>query len=1371
ISSYTGSLKKPDVTLLGTISNIGVSPRFGEVLITSTGSVYVRSDINAGTLSISASASMVQSYQDTFISVGGEVRVHYSSMATRQQNNTNLLLSLIQIPLRYPDSYDNILFPAEKAAMNSLLAGILSVTNRQDAKLSELRAANIFIAARYLNVNGLIEAGHATQSAYLAGSIDTKIQTYKNRGLLSRNYLDYPLVQISDMKFYYDPVNDRILLDDVSVRGGYVELFGQIISTGTGRIKALDGFGTISVVNETLYSLAIKALDVGIGSHGTIKITDTSKQTKIGDITYYQITKYTRAYDTGTGKYTITVKTWWSNTSEDAATTVVTNIADASVTNYQPTVGYRYVYVLGQDSGIKETYTYATSSWAGIDWLAKDPGSLYSYVYQTYGTPVPLENGEYLAYVPESSSIPYMYWYQSITQSERILVSQRQWTTSGGFLGLKKTYWTEAIYRTYVKNVHYHSIKADYPIAIEFAGGLAGNISIVSDKDIVIMGPVTNVLGKTTLDTDGRILQTSSTSITSKDIELLAGTGIGNGQPIYIELKGGSLKAVTDEGDISILEISGTLKITEVSTGDGKVWLTAQTGIVAASSETLVKGDFISLYAGTGGIGSAAALRVDTGTGAGSGMIAKAEGSITLKEIDGDMNILSIVSTSGSVSIEAVSGSLTDGDETERQSDNEGVLVVLRDNVTAGNLMDQWTSAGIAASSDSKYTPNQISTLLAYALHKRLTDTEYRYELVNVSGLDITLKATGGIGNLRAARIDFTDGKALLTEETMLMLAAAERGDIRFYDVDDIEVTSGSTSTAYIIITIHDDLDITSTGKLTVIAGADSYIGSEEDVRIMTMTGQDTRIRSAKGIQSALTAAGQNIVCGSLVIEAGNGAIGTEAKPIGVTAVSAGTERLAARSNGGIWLRGIASGADTGSFNLDFIYTPGAISINADGWIKDSTGDGFEKIVGESLLINADSVGIAGGTLETDLLVGNMEIHATSGGIYVEELEGDINALVIGTSTGDVILKAKGSILDAQTEGETKPSNILGRNINLTATNGSIGTAGNHLEIDSANGGAGKLDADAKLDMFIDELTLSLSLGKLISHGSRIFISAPGAIVNAIGLTSGYNVEGLSLSFAAGLAAGTEAAPILMKVSELAGDAAGDVWIINDGALTVKVIADGKSGIDADGKVQITVRSPFTLESYIYSGGDTIIRTNDSASGDGITIAALAEIDSEGRVVLLSGDDIHILKTSIIEAVGEVVLFGDFNGAGYEAISYSYTGDPDKGTGATIEILELPAAPSISAYGGDDNDSFILTVDEASGVISMHGKGGSDSFLINRLPSLTSTFSGQQDTLTLDGESGADTYTININNGQDVHNIINVRDTGTDLGDSLYVNG
>ena len=103
-------------------------------------------------------------------------------------------------------------------------------------------------------------------------------------------------------------------------------------------------------------------MDAGTGSHGIIKITDTSQKTVIDSKTYYQVTQYNRIYNPSNQTYTIEVRKWVSNVTAApvAATQTLTN---TSSTTFDPTTGWRYVYVTGQTAVNRDTYIYGTSSW------------------------------------------------------------------------------------------------------------------------------------------------------------------------------------------------------------------------------------------------------------------------------------------------------------------------------------------------------------------------------------------------------------------------------------------------------------------------------------------------------------------------------------------------------------------------------------------------------------------------------------------------------------------------------------------------------------------------------------------------------------------------------------------------------------------------------------------------------------------------------------------------------------------------------------------------------------------------------------------------------------------------------------------------
>src|SRR5262249_26241209 len=81
---------------------------------------------------------------------------------------------------------------------------------------------------------------------------------------------------------------------------------------------------------------------------------------------------------------------------------------------------------------------------------------------------------------------------------------------------------------------------------------------------------------------------------------------------------------------------------------------------------------------------------------------------------------------------------------------------------------------------------------------------------------------------------------------------------------------------------------------------------------------------------------------------------------------------------------------------------------------------------------------------------------ALTQGIYLDELTGDLRVGVVQTagdaslSTGNVALRTvAGSIVDAFGDGA---ADVLGQAIDLDANGGSIGTAGDALEIDSLRG-------------------------------------------------------------------------------------------------------------------------------------------------------------------------------------------------------------------------------------------------------------------------------------------------------------------------------
>ena len=235
-------------------------------------------------MKIDANGNLTQSYTESFFNVGGSPRAIWSGLVQQIQGRTSTYpyRLVLKIDLSSP-SLISLVWERD-TTYDGIIQDILSrvPTNR-------IKADNIFIAARYLNINGTIEAGHSEYNITFGSEVASRIDSYKNAGIRSQNYKDYPLYYGEVGYFYYyDPVANAIVLEPIAVRGGYIELFGHIISTGNGTIKALDGYGTINVQNNTGYDLIIKGLDTGIGSKGVVIITDTSKKKPGYDNVYLQ---------------------------------------------------------------------------------------------------------------------------------------------------------------------------------------------------------------------------------------------------------------------------------------------------------------------------------------------------------------------------------------------------------------------------------------------------------------------------------------------------------------------------------------------------------------------------------------------------------------------------------------------------------------------------------------------------------------------------------------------------------------------------------------------------------------------------------------------------------------------------------------------------------------------------------------------------------------------------------------------------------------------------------------------------------------------------------------------------------------------------
>ncbi|MFM7571206.1 MAG: hypothetical protein ACKO8O_21270, partial [Betaproteobacteria bacterium] len=252
----------------------------------------------------------------------------------------------------------------------------------------------ININARYLNVNGLIQSG--------VDSIDLTFTPQFNPSRTS-NFTDSQGALLPGIEFggpnklqsvdgAFDAEQGLILLDDIKPAAGVINLTGQVVSTGNGRIRVASGYAAVNIVNQTRYRLAVGSIDVSENRVGRITITDTDTLRR--EVFTVAGGKMDRALYQGTleqlagGVSSIT----YTKQSEQTGLQADSSAADYLPILYQPEAGRYYVWAAGQAKTRTTVKIYEQKSFNLIgwdwDWLAPDAEAKSTDTKFTDGTPL-----------------------------------------------------------------------------------------------------------------------------------------------------------------------------------------------------------------------------------------------------------------------------------------------------------------------------------------------------------------------------------------------------------------------------------------------------------------------------------------------------------------------------------------------------------------------------------------------------------------------------------------------------------------------------------------------------------------------------------------------------------------------------------------------------------------------------------------------------------------------------------------------------------------------------------------------------------------------------------------------------------------------
>ncbi len=465
---------RPLLQVSGDITNA-----YGPISLTSTGTVYVQgSNLRGQSVVISAGGDFIQSYKSGFDNIGGE--------------------------------------PVTGGIGGSVIS-----------------AGSIFIAAEKLNINGTLRSGtdnvavaitsaDAAAASKLSGNSDQEIRQITADG----NY-------VADLKF--NPALNSFSITNILLGGGYVELFGDIFSTGSGNIQVFDGSGTISITNPNNYDLRLSGLDTG-NVKGIVRITDTSKPQGA----QYVTTEFTR---------TNGVVTQTSYVMNGAARSV---LGTSNVSLYQPTQNRQLHWVNATVNQVT-TLTQQASK-GGETWgpSVVPPAKEISYQQLANGGYWLDENASanstYAVLGPQSNVV------NGPVQSQKVNgKTQQQWNT------------------TYLQTTYQHTTqKADMPITISFFGNSSGAVAVTANANILLGGDI-NAHGGSVVLNGQTIVQPGQGSITAGTVNL-TGRSVGqHSNPILVNASQGiSSSAVngvylnSSIGDMPINTIAsqGTVELT-----------------------------------------------------------------------------------------------------------------------------------------------------------------------------------------------------------------------------------------------------------------------------------------------------------------------------------------------------------------------------------------------------------------------------------------------------------------------------------------------------------------------------------------------------------------------------------------------------------------------------------------------------------------------------------------------------------------------------------------------------------------------------------------------------------------------------------------
>lgn len=1294
----------------------------GKVTVTSDyGDVYNDGSIVAGSVELTAkNGDFIQSYSNRIANIGGDPFV---------------------------EDKDHGGFKKNEALGSGILAN-----------------GNIFISARYVNINSKIQSGIANWSLdipenltfyYKNGDqkISVTLEQAKNLGKDHTIYVDNATGNMAE-NLTYDVDTGRLVLGQTEVHGGKVSIVGTVINTtndtSKARIEALDGYGSMTIDNKSKLDLELKGLSTGEGVEGVIEITDLDpkKGTPSRKTTYTRkdgnVHMLVQQYQNGS---------WTSGTE---------NTFDGT---YTPSADQHYVFQTGTDKSTTNTYEYHGDKfdWWGIENKTPTRDELIAMgaklTNTVTGEEKALINGTFISGSTDTIGNGQPKEWDVLNKSDVIdysIKTKRRWYT----IGLTKKYDMKMVIRDYETHIKQYETGASNAIGIGFGGDEnGGNIKINQNGgagNVSIAGTISNVGGTTAIKGDS-ITSTSKGFLQTKALDLKATNDVGSkdqailtsAEEVSGSAKKGNFYLNSSASDVAVGAIEAAKTVSLTSEGS-----------LTQKKDTMVKGSRVELTAETGAItGKDGTFNIQTKQGSGEeyGLKAKADGDIVITNKGGDLYLDSVTSKHGDVTL-TTEGSFIDnnfGDVTDESAKakllawaNAAVLegsdatVEKQKSLLKAKVMSKYNEYQSLAAyvKDGKYTLDETARAALEKngvtdIDKYIAEKQKRYNALKDTvgtwtkdGVDVYLntiddskEAIYGKASLTA---DSLSGDTYLTakEKAEVLVGSAKSAQDLLVTFSPGGIKEGITDTQ---ATLKETPHVSGqNGKLTALGGKTgenaSGIGHKENGQEIDLSaGNLNKLTAQELLALAAAERGDFKVNGNTVTVSSIHSI--EANAVGMLTAQA--------DKGAIYLQS-AGAVNTGSS----LTAAGEVRLKAKGDVNGVTIGSSEQTVIESGAGKISDVTVTG--------TGVLTARAKDG-VSLKKSDGDLVINTVYASEGDVHLDVGENSLLAEdghdTSGDetgTTYTNVEGENITIAnaknikgASDGaSLGmkVTGTKAEDGSETPGTitAKAAGDADITLFgkaaseaidIEAEDLTITSRGNISDGSYTARNALNVHNTKDGMISGGNFSGgtADITNAGKMSGGAYTAKGTMDITNQGTIENGEYTARGNLTYTDTAEASLKDGtlISEEGKAQVTAHGVLQIKKLSAKNSATVEADQD---------VTLTEAEA-GTLVISSGGSVN--AETLTAKTGEASVTAKTD-ATIGTLTAEAGGATIEATDGALDVTTLNAK-SLTAKAGTTLSAKTLDVKEhaelTSGGAMMLESASADTLTANAGTTLDAT--------------------------------------------------